>query len=111
MCFDYDGYWKFYDDSFPVARKQHKCGECDLPILPGERYHQHRGMWEDQFASHKVCSFCDWLISRVASAEMEAGCRAHESYPPFGGLYEALSDGHAREIGLVDLLTWHEDHD
>lgn len=109
MCFSYDiGPPSVFRETHRTARKRHICCECGLPILPGERYQEYFGIWEGRPETKRTCAVCEWFRERVAESEMEAGCRAHESYPAFGELWEALSDGHDRSIGLIDLDCWHE---
>lgn len=85
------------------ARRQYACTECGLPIRPGEQYCYVFGVWDGDAQTHRICSTCEWLRERIALAEMEAGCGAHEACPGFSGLYEALDNGHDKAIGLVRL--------
>jgi hypothetical protein len=40
------------------ARKRHRCGECKGLITPGCHYWESRGLWEDQWSTHKTCGSC-----------------------------------------------------
>lgn len=35
----------FYEETFPSARKKHKCVECSAPITPGEKHLSYRAHW------------------------------------------------------------------
>jgi hypothetical protein len=108
VCFDYDNYPTFFREQHVKARKHHRCCECSLPICPGEEYQSYFGVWDGEPRTYRTCSVCAWFRERVAESEMEHGCRAHEAYPAFGELLEALGEGHARSIGQIDLNEWHE---
>lgn len=42
-----------------VARKQHKCTECNQTIEPGEKYEYHRGVMHDEVPQvYKTCVDC-----------------------------------------------------
>lgn len=107
MCFNVVAA-SMYREDYRKARKQHTCCECQMPILPGERYQEVFGIWDGDAALHRTCAVCQWFRERLIEAELDAGCRRYEADPGFGFLLEALSDEHGREIGLVDLLLWHE---
>lgn len=53
-----DGYWQLYSNSWPVAKKQHKCCECGSDIDPGEKYRRISGLWEGEFLTYKQCEIC-----------------------------------------------------
>ncbi len=104
MCFDYDvGGPTVFVEEHRTAIKQHRCDECFMPIRPGERYWSVFGVWEGEASRWKCCFTCEWFRDRIGEAEMEHGCSAHEAYPAFGCLYEALGEGHGEMIGLVSL--------
>ena len=42
----------------PTARKEHLCGECRLPIEPGETYERVEGVWEGDWQTFKTCATC-----------------------------------------------------
>jgi hypothetical protein len=90
-CF-IEGYEDYYDsallrESTPRAIKQHKCGECQDPILPGERYELTEGLWDGHFDRIKTCLACaevrgKWMCSweygniwdAILEEEINLGC-------------------------------------
>ncbi len=70
---------EFYQEEFPVAKKDHKCCECGEAIKPGQKYHKAVGKWEGDFDVFKTCMPCHSI---------------REHYCPhgyaFGGLAEQL---------------------
>lgn len=55
---DVDCYASCYREQIRKARKQHKCCECDEPILPGEKYEYASGVWEGRPDSFRTCLPC-----------------------------------------------------
>ena len=63
----------YHDDGIAVvlaarirtARKQHSCHECYRKIMPGEKYHDERHLWDGELQNYKICPHCDvardWL--------------------------------------------------
>lgn len=49
---------RFFEETFPKARKDHICCECSSVISPGEKYQRVSGLWDD-FATFKTCLFCN----------------------------------------------------
>lgn len=50
----------WYDETFPRARKQHSCVECEAPILKGEVHLSYKGHWAggigfDSGRQHMLC--------------------------------------------------------
>lgn len=66
MCMidDAEG-WKCSSTSAPVARKQHRCGECGRIIEPGETYHRLKGLdYESEgWTDAKTCAHCNAVAS------------------------------------------------
>lgn len=56
----------FYRVMKPIARREHKCGECGRTILSGERYERHTFGSEGTASGHCICSHCavlsEWLL-------------------------------------------------
>lgn len=75
---------EFYSESFPIARKQHRCIECHAPIVVGEKHLSYRMKYDGMFESgrqHMVCRELCMLI------------RHNSECIPFGGLKEEWSNG------------------
>jgi hypothetical protein len=57
---------KFYTKKIRIARKEHKCCECGLSILPGDKY-KFESFMVDSVESCKTCLPCcavsSWLTS------------------------------------------------
>lgn len=55
-----------YSVSRPIARSEHRCGECRRTILPGEPYERHGMVYEGTASTHLVCTHCavltEWLV-------------------------------------------------
>lgn len=68
MCMvdDADG-WEVFHSATPVARIEHRCGDCGRTIIPGERYHRGEGLIDGYWSTNKVCGHCDaasrWLLA------------------------------------------------
>jgi hypothetical protein len=66
MC-DCD-YPRFQSEKIRTARKTHKCCECSLPIIPGEKYEYLSLMFDDIY-SYKTCKKCadvrNWLAKET----------------------------------------------
>lgn len=57
------------------ARKQHKCCECVVPILPGQRYRHGSGISANGDAfSLKWCCSCDDKMRAFQKAEGDGSC-------------------------------------
>jgi len=76
-----DAYWERY----PVAKKEHRCCECDKTIRAGNKYRNVSGIWEEEFTTYKQCLRC---ASVMKALEYEAS--DDEDYPYFGEVRECL---------------------
>jgi hypothetical protein len=47
-----------HTQSFPTARKEHRCGECSETIAPGSRYERVTGVWDGRPDTLKTCLSC-----------------------------------------------------
>lgn len=47
-----------YSETFPIARKIHKCCECGQDIQPHQKYHKYRGCWDGTWDTFKTCMTC-----------------------------------------------------
>ena len=74
---DHDYCPEFFAESFPVARKGHKCCECGEEINPGQKYSKETGKWEGEFRTYKTCMPC---------------YRIRERYCPNGYIYGNLAE-------------------
>jgi hypothetical protein len=63
MAFDCEGYCEIWRESFPVAKKEHKCCECRTLILPGERYCNIFTLYEGDASTSKQ-HLCCWSMAR-----------------------------------------------
>lgn len=55
----------FYSDSWPTARKEHRCSDCRRTIHPGEKYRRGAGMDGEQAWTWKDCEHCYWLLQII----------------------------------------------
>ena len=66
----------FYHRENRTARKQHKCDECGVSIVPGECYEHVRGKWDGDVGVFKTCPRClalrEWVVAHVPCS-----CWAH----------------------------------
>lgn len=47
-----------HSTTHPVARKEHRCTECDEAIPVGAKYERTEGMWGSSWSTHKTCMSC-----------------------------------------------------
>lgn len=82
-----DGYEgaKFSIETFPVARKEHKCCECRETIKPGQQYQNIKGLWEGRFEIFKTCMPC---------------YRIRKHYCPHGYIFETLQENISDCLGF-----------
>jgi hypothetical protein len=71
-----------YNETFPKARKQHKCCECHRDIQPGEKYQRSEGLWEGEWMTFKTCMLCYDLRKKIAFS------LPYDEAPAFGELRE-----------------------
>jgi hypothetical protein len=55
---DYCAVWK---NSYPVARKQHKCQCCGMAIEKGEKYLKHFNVYDGYPSDERACMVCATL--------------------------------------------------
>jgi hypothetical protein len=58
MSYGCEVYPEFYEWSEPVARKEHRCCECDAPSLKGEKHFVAVGKWGGDFDTHRQHLLC-----------------------------------------------------
>lgn len=81
---------EFSNRATPVARKDHKCGECGGMIPRGRRYVSYTGRWDGEVATYRFHRTC-WQIREACHRHLtsEAGGRFRpEEMPAFGRLVE-----------------------
>jgi hypothetical protein len=48
--------------AYPVARRHHRCGSCERPIQPGDRYHRWSGTgdyWDGIMTLKECAEYCE----------------------------------------------------
>ena len=100
MCYYSDVTIDFYNETWPRARKEHRCYECRQAINKGEYYRRVFGKWEGEIDTFVTCDRCLDLTERVKAKELAEGCPIDAATPLFGDLYEA-----ARDHGLISIWS------
>lgn len=80
---------KVFRTDTPVARKVHKCCECDGWISKGEKYFAHTGLW-DNWTTYKICDDCEQLREKLY-------LESDEPSLPFTYLCSEIFDSNKRE--------------
>lgn len=88
----------FYCESFPKARRQHKCSECFRTINPGEQYTRTSAKFDGVVKTYKMCQQC-----RQAAKWLEKHCGGWCHSAIQEELQEHYSEGY-REDGLQSLV-------
>lgn len=63
---------EFYEETYPRARKVHRCCECHGAIRPGEVYAKCVGKWDgtlDAYEQHRACRDFAAAVNRTWSGE------------------------------------------
>lgn len=63
---DSDGYAEIFRQSYPKARKEHKCADCGKMIQPGEEYEYTFQVFEGDASSCKSCLACAGIREALA---------------------------------------------
>lgn len=86
MCeIDWDGgRWNWFINTPRVAKKEHRCGTCAMPIRAGDPYLDHRHIFDGRLNAAKACAPC--AISLLSFGE------AHNFYTSPDFLEEFLRD-------------------
>lgn len=82
MSYDYCEFPEFFSAQWPVAKKKHKCCECDQPIHPGEKYGRFTGKWDGDLGSFKQHLDCEKACVFIRDKFQQGECI------PFGTLFE-----------------------
>jgi len=69
-------------ETYPTARKEHKCIECGSVISKGEKYYRHAQVNEDGFFTCKMCMACKTVFDRALEGPHRCIC--------FGELWETV---------------------
>jgi hypothetical protein len=64
--------WTFLSQQLPVARKQHVCAMCALPIEAGVRYVARRGIMEGKPVTVKMHTDCEAVTARWTEDDWDA---------------------------------------
>lgn len=73
-----------YRSQIIKARKEHKCGECGDPILPGDKYEKVTACWEGTWGTHKTCRGCYHIRSEYMPSGWYFGQVAQGIYACLG---------------------------
>lgn len=77
---------EFYSWSEPVARKAHRCCECDALIVKGEKHFSCTGKWEGGISTFRQHTLCMEACMYVRDKLNDGDCVG------FGSLREWISD-------------------
>ena len=61
---------EFYEESHPVARREHRCCECRRPIPKGAKYRRIAGKWDGEFDTFSQCARCERVSKRLHSLDV-----------------------------------------
>lgn len=85
--FDCDVVADFYKWSEPIARKEHRCCECNAPILKGEKHFYARGKWEDELSTFRqhllCCQACMFVRDKLNDYECIPFCMLKDWYAEY----------------------------
>jgi hypothetical protein len=63
----------FCAESYPAAKREYCCCECNAPILKGERHGKYVGKWDGElstFRQHILCrDACTWIRDKFQHGE------------------------------------------
>lgn len=85
-------------ETFPKARKVHRCCECRGTIQPGERYSCLSGLWDGRFEVYKTCLECIELRRDVRALMHKS---PYDGGPALGHMYEDIFEGRESNLELV----------
>jgi hypothetical protein len=60
-------------DRHPIARKQHKCRECQCVIEPGKKYRRQVSVCDGKLLDIKTCEICSELRSHFSDGSYYYG--------------------------------------
>lgn len=79
----------WYANDKITARKTWTCEECKHPIVPGEKYHRIRYMYEATVSGHTICVCCEAARCKVAEKAGGFG----QACIQYGYLWEVVEYG------------------
>lgn len=80
-------------ESWPVARKQHRCIWCGQRIEPGEKYRRERSVYDGAMQDHKWHPECDEQFGIECAAEGgNLEFSPHDNERPAFGVLGTLND-------------------
>ena len=80
-----------FRETYPIARKEHRCCECKRTIAVGQIYQLAEGLWDGEWSRFKTCIACDEMRQEIA--------RLSDLIYDEGIAFCELSE-HAREMGF-----------
>lgn len=81
--------WDCYSESYPVARKEHRCDDCFATIEKGEKYFTYRGKWDgNDFESIKQCLPCKAAATWLFDSMSNSGCWPEDCTYEVGDLFQ-----------------------
>ena len=86
---------EFQSWTYPRARKEYNCAECNLLIRVGERHEAFTQEWDGEVATHRVCGVCVRLRAAFHAVNDE------DCNPPFWELRSCI-----RELVSERVTTW-----
>ena len=100
FCVGSDGmdgeYPEFSEIRNVIAKKFHRCCECNREIKPGEKYQYYVSKFDGEFMAEKTCNEC---------AEIRSCFSCGGGWPCFGELWNEMTEGFpALTTGCFDKL-------
>lgn len=89
---DCDEPFEFSVRTFPVARKEHKCSECNKVIQRGEKYERVVGKYDGDIEAFKTCLVCAEIADTFSCDGRMYGGYFWESFDE-GECWQALTTG------------------
>jgi hypothetical protein len=74
--------YRLLAESFPVARKQHRCIWCGEPILRGEKYRHERSVYDGEMQDHKWHLECDAAFAEELKYDPTGEFSPHDNERP-----------------------------
>lgn len=105
---DYGEGYRAYFEEEVVAKKEHRCVECEAPILVGERYLRYRGRADDSWdtgAQHLLCrDACVWIRDALEGECISFGSLAEwwSEHKSPADLWDAWGRSDAKSQAAID---------